>query len=181
MEAGDLATRTLAHGEATEFYRTALELMDLSNADETRKSDAREKLADSYYRASDYRSAMQTFQFLLKSIQTRNPAAGPSADPLSAAEPRHRSPGAKSRAPARDRAAAARSSTTARIQHCLLEYPTACLVDGPNACRSARRMRFSIAAATSKRWAGSLGAMMWLTSATAIRPASSPTLSSRYS
>jgi Nif-specific regulatory protein len=80
LEAGDLATRTIAHEEATEFYRTGLELMDLSGADEGRKSDAREKLADSYYRSSDYRSAMQTYQFLLKSIQTRIPDGGPSAD-----------------------------------------------------------------------------------------------------
>src|SRR5258706_15565322 len=80
MEAGDLATPTVPHQEATEVYRTALQLMGLSEADEARKADAREKLADSYYRSSDYRSAMQTFQFLLKSIQTRNHDAGPSAD-----------------------------------------------------------------------------------------------------
>src|SRR5258708_37796264 len=49
MEAGDLAMRTIAHEEATEFYRTALELMDLSGADEGRKSETREKLADSHY------------------------------------------------------------------------------------------------------------------------------------
>src|SRR5258706_3569933 len=80
MEAGDLATRTVAHEEATEFYRTALELMDLSSADEVRKSDAREKLGESYYRAGDFRSAMQSFQFLLKSIQARNHDSAPSAD-----------------------------------------------------------------------------------------------------
>jgi Nif-specific regulatory protein len=80
MEAGDLATRTLAHEEATEFYRTALELMDLAGADEHTKSDAREKLADSYHRSSDFRSAMQTYQFLLKSIQTRTHDEGPNAD-----------------------------------------------------------------------------------------------------
>jgi Nif-specific regulatory protein len=84
LEAGDLASRTLAHEEATEFFRTALELMDLSNADEARKADTREKLADSYYRSSDFRSAMQTYQFLLKSIQTRTnhsiAGGGPSAD-----------------------------------------------------------------------------------------------------
>ena len=71
-EAGDLATRTLAHEEAIEFYRTALELMDLSGADEAQKTEIREKLADSFYRASDYRSAMSAYQFLLKSIQTRS-------------------------------------------------------------------------------------------------------------
>jgi Nif-specific regulatory protein len=72
VEAGDLATRTLAHEEAIEFYRTALELTDLSNAEESVKAEVREKLADSFYRAADYRSAMSTYQFLLKSIQTRS-------------------------------------------------------------------------------------------------------------
>jgi Nif-specific regulatory protein len=71
VEAGDLATRTLAHQEATEFYRVALELMDLSGVDEARKAEVREKLADSYYRGDDYRSAMNAYQFLLKSIQSR--------------------------------------------------------------------------------------------------------------
>ncbi|HEX8255878.1 MAG TPA: protein kinase, partial [Thermoanaerobaculia bacterium] len=73
IEAGDLATRTLAHEEATEFYRVALELMDLGGAEEARKAEVREKLADAYYRRDDYRSAMHAFQFLLKSIQARNP------------------------------------------------------------------------------------------------------------
>ena len=72
VEAGDLATRTLAHEEAIEFYRTAIELMDLSGADESQKTEVREKLADSFYRASDYRSAMSAYQFLLASIQTRS-------------------------------------------------------------------------------------------------------------
>ncbi|HXG57597.1 MAG TPA: sigma 54-interacting transcriptional regulator [Thermoanaerobaculia bacterium] len=72
IEAGDNATRTLAHEEATEFYRTALELLDLSGTDETLRAEVREKLGDSYYRAGDYRSAMQTYQFLLKSIQARS-------------------------------------------------------------------------------------------------------------
>jgi Nif-specific regulatory protein len=71
IEAGDIATRTIAHAEATEFYRTALELMDLAAYDEARKAEVREKLADAYYRSDDYRSAMQAFQFLLKSIQSR--------------------------------------------------------------------------------------------------------------
>ncbi|HUR81915.1 MAG TPA: sigma 54-interacting transcriptional regulator [Thermoanaerobaculia bacterium] len=71
--AGDLATRTLAHEEATEFYRVALELMDLGGVDEARKAEVREKLADAYYRRDDYRSAMHAFQFLLKSIQSRHP------------------------------------------------------------------------------------------------------------
>jgi len=73
IEAGDLATRTLAHEEATEFYRVALELMDLGGVEELRKSEVREKLADAYYRRDDYRGAMHAFQFLLKSIQARHP------------------------------------------------------------------------------------------------------------
>ena len=47
-EAGDIATRSLAHAEATEFYRTAIELLDLSGADESHKAEVREKLADAY-------------------------------------------------------------------------------------------------------------------------------------
>jgi Nif-specific regulatory protein len=73
IEAGDLATRTLAHEEATEFYRVALEMMDLGGVEEARKAEVREKLADAYYRRDDYRSAMHAYQFLLKSIQSRNP------------------------------------------------------------------------------------------------------------
>ncbi|HVG23308.1 MAG TPA: sigma 54-interacting transcriptional regulator [Thermoanaerobaculia bacterium] len=73
IQAGDLATRTLAHEEATEFYRVALELMDLGGVDEARKAEVREKLADAYYRRDDYRSAMHAYQFLLKSIQSRHP------------------------------------------------------------------------------------------------------------
>jgi Nif-specific regulatory protein len=71
VEAGDLATHTLAHEEATEFYRTALELLDLNGADEASKLEVREKLADAYYRSANYREAMQAYQFLLKSIQSR--------------------------------------------------------------------------------------------------------------
>jgi Nif-specific regulatory protein len=73
IEAGDLATRTLAHEEATEFYRVALELMDLGGVEEARKAEVRESLADAYYRRDDYRSAMHAYQFLLKSIQSRRP------------------------------------------------------------------------------------------------------------
>ncbi|HEX6098978.1 MAG TPA: sigma 54-interacting transcriptional regulator [Thermoanaerobaculia bacterium] len=73
IEAGDLATRTLAHEEATEFYRVALELMDLGGVEEARKAEVRESLADAYYRRDDYRSAMHAYQFLLKSIQSRHP------------------------------------------------------------------------------------------------------------
>ncbi len=73
IEAGDLATRTVAHEEATEFYRVALELMDLGGMEEARKAEVREKLADAYYRRDDYRSAIHAYQFLLKSIQSRHP------------------------------------------------------------------------------------------------------------
>jgi Nif-specific regulatory protein len=73
IEAGDLATGTLAHEEATEFYRIALELMDLGGLEEARKAEVREKLADAYYRRDDYRSAIHVYQFLLKSIQSRHP------------------------------------------------------------------------------------------------------------
>ena len=72
IEAGDLAMRTVAHEEATEFYRVALELMDLGGVEEARKAEVREKLADAYYRRDDYRSAMHAYQFLLKSIQSRS-------------------------------------------------------------------------------------------------------------
>jgi Nif-specific regulatory protein len=80
VEAGDIATRTLAHQEASEFYRIALEQMDLGGYDEKHKAEIREKLADSYYRASDYRGAMQAYQFLLKSIQSRRKDEAASAD-----------------------------------------------------------------------------------------------------
>ncbi len=79
IEAGELASRSAAHQDATDFYRLALELMDLAAIDDERKSDAREKLADAYYRSSDYRSAMQSYQFLLKSIQARS-QPGPNPD-----------------------------------------------------------------------------------------------------
>lgn len=80
IEAGELATASLAHREATEFYRTALELMDLAGVDEARKAAVREKLADSYYHGADYRGAMHAYQFLLKSFQSRSRDDGPSAD-----------------------------------------------------------------------------------------------------
>ena len=54
-------------------------------------------------------------------------------------------------------------------------------VDGPNACRSAIRIRRSSSGAKSKKTSGSSGATRWLTRRTAIRPASRPTCSSRYS
>ncbi|MBV9477515.1 MAG: sigma 54-interacting transcriptional regulator [Acidobacteria bacterium] len=80
IDAGDLASRTLAHEEATEFYRVALELMDLGGVEEARKAEVREKLADAYYRRDDYRSAIHAFQFLLKSIQSRNPDSEANVD-----------------------------------------------------------------------------------------------------
>ncbi len=80
IEAGDAASRTLSHAEAAEFYRAALELMDLGGVEEARKAEVREKLADAYYRRNDYRSAMHSYQFLLKSIQTRTREDEPSAD-----------------------------------------------------------------------------------------------------
>jgi Nif-specific regulatory protein len=80
IEAGDLATRTIAYHEAAEFYRSALEMMDLAGSDEARKAEVREKLADSYYRSSDYRSAMTAYQFLLQSSQSRGVDDAPSAD-----------------------------------------------------------------------------------------------------
>src|SRR5436305_2466045 len=45
IDAGDLAFRTMAQEEATEFYRSALQLMDLAGADEGRKADGRQKPA----------------------------------------------------------------------------------------------------------------------------------------
>ncbi|MBV9495620.1 MAG: sigma 54-interacting transcriptional regulator [Acidobacteria bacterium] len=80
IAAGELATHTLAHEEATEFFRAALELMDLNGADEASKLEVREKLADAYYRSANYREAMQAYQFLLKSIQTRSGADEVSED-----------------------------------------------------------------------------------------------------
>jgi len=80
IEAGDLALRSVAHEEASEFYRTALELMDLAGEEEAKKAEVREKLADAHYRANDLRSAMQAYQYLLKSIQTRARSDAPNAD-----------------------------------------------------------------------------------------------------
>ncbi len=80
VEAGDLAFRTLAHEEATEFYRSALELMDLAGCDEAHKAEVREKLADAYYRSNDFRGAMQAYQYLLKSIQARARSEAPNGD-----------------------------------------------------------------------------------------------------
>jgi len=80
VEAGDMAMRTIAHHGATEFFRSALELMDLAGAEEARKAEVREKLADAYYRSNDFRAAIQAYQFLLKSIQARSKGDSPNAD-----------------------------------------------------------------------------------------------------
>jgi Nif-specific regulatory protein len=80
--AGDLAARTLAHEQAAEFYRVALELMDLSG-DDDRKAEIRERLGDAYYRSGNYRGAMQVYQFLLKSMQARGRDAASAGDRLS--------------------------------------------------------------------------------------------------
>ncbi|HVT45466.1 MAG TPA: sigma 54-interacting transcriptional regulator [Thermoanaerobaculia bacterium] len=71
IRAGDLAGMALAHEQAAEFYRIALELMDLSG-EETRRAEIREKLGDACYRSNNLRGAMQVYQFLLKSLQTRS-------------------------------------------------------------------------------------------------------------
>ncbi|MGH9421199.1 MAG: tetratricopeptide repeat protein, partial [Thermoanaerobaculia bacterium] len=79
VEAGDMAMSTIAHQGATDFYRSALELMDLAGAEEARKAEVREKLADAYHRSGDYRGAIQAYQFLLKSIQARSKDEAPNA------------------------------------------------------------------------------------------------------
>jgi Nif-specific regulatory protein len=70
IRAGELAAAALAHEQAGEFYRIALELMDLVG-EEQRKPAIRERLGDAYYRAANYRGAMQVYQFLLKTTQAR--------------------------------------------------------------------------------------------------------------
>ncbi|MFZ2493638.1 MAG: tetratricopeptide repeat protein, partial [Thermoanaerobaculia bacterium] len=71
IEAGDHAAAALAFEEAAEFYRVALELMDLGGFDEGSKAEIREKLADAYFRRDDYRRAVHVYQFLLKSLHAR--------------------------------------------------------------------------------------------------------------
>ncbi len=70
IRAGVQAASALAHEQAAEFYRIALELMDLSG-DHARRLEIRERLGDAYYRNNNFRGAMQVYQFLLKSIQSR--------------------------------------------------------------------------------------------------------------
>src|SRR5262249_60162524 len=78
--AGGLAMRTVAHQEATDFYRSALELMDLAGVEESKKAEVREKLADAYYRNNDFRAAMAAYQYLLKSFQARSRDDEPNGD-----------------------------------------------------------------------------------------------------
>ncbi len=79
IRAGEHASSALAHEQAAEFYRSALELMDLSGS-EARRSEIREKLGDSFYRAANFRGAMQIYQFLLKSLQSRTDDESSSAE-----------------------------------------------------------------------------------------------------
>jgi Nif-specific regulatory protein len=69
--AAEQAATALAHEQAAEFYRVALELMDISG-DEQRKPEIRERLGDAYFRSNNLRGAMQVYQFLLKSAQAHN-------------------------------------------------------------------------------------------------------------
>ena len=79
IDAGDMASGTMAHEEAADFYAAALESLDLAGSD-AGKLETREKLADAYYRSSDFRSAMQAYQFLLKVLQSRDRDAALSLD-----------------------------------------------------------------------------------------------------
>jgi Nif-specific regulatory protein len=71
IAAGRQAIEALAYEQAGEFFRIALELMDLTG-EEGRKTEIREKLGDAYYRANNLRGAMQVYQFLLRSVQGRD-------------------------------------------------------------------------------------------------------------
>ena len=70
IRAGELASAALAHEQAAEFYRLALELMDLAGR-ESDRLEIRERLGDAYADAHDYQRAMQVYQFLLKSLRAR--------------------------------------------------------------------------------------------------------------
>src|SRR2546423_6950792 len=72
--------RTIAHQEATDFFRSALELMDLAGGEEAGKAEVREKLAAAYSRNNDFRSAMSAYQYLLKSFQARSKDDEPNRD-----------------------------------------------------------------------------------------------------
>lgn len=71
--AAEQAATALAHEQAAEFYRVALELMDISG-EEDRKPEIRERLGDAYFRSNNLRGAMQVYQFLLKSAQAHGAA-----------------------------------------------------------------------------------------------------------
>jgi Nif-specific regulatory protein len=70
VRAGETASATLVHEQAAEFYRLALELMDLAGREEDRL-DIRERLGDAYGAANDLQRAMQVYQFVLKSLRAR--------------------------------------------------------------------------------------------------------------
>ncbi|MDX1583632.1 MAG: protein kinase, partial [Thermoanaerobaculia bacterium] len=82
IRAGDFATAALAHEQAAEFYRTALELMDLAGREEGRL-EIRERLGDAYANAHDYQRAMQVYQFLLTSLRTRGDDTSSSRESVS--------------------------------------------------------------------------------------------------
>ncbi|MBI2215165.1 MAG: sigma 54-interacting transcriptional regulator [Acidobacteria bacterium] len=73
IKAAEQAAIALAYEQSAEFYRTALELMDISG-DEERKPEVRERLGDAYFRCNNLRGAMQVYQFLLKSVQVNREA-----------------------------------------------------------------------------------------------------------
>ncbi|MCM2315525.1 MAG: protein kinase, partial [Thermoanaerobaculia bacterium] len=68
IKAAEQAAVALAYEQSAEFYRVALELMDISG-EEQRKPEIRERLGDAYFRCNNLRGAMQVYQFLLKSVQ----------------------------------------------------------------------------------------------------------------
>jgi Nif-specific regulatory protein len=70
VRAGEMASATLVHEQAAEFYRLALELMDLAGREGDRL-DIRERLGDAYAAANDLQRAMQVYQFVLKSLRAR--------------------------------------------------------------------------------------------------------------
>ncbi|MBW3670348.1 MAG: tetratricopeptide repeat protein, partial [Acidobacteria bacterium] len=70
IKAARLASVALAHEQAAEFYRLALELMDLAGR-ESDRLEIRERLGDAYAAAHDFQRAMQVYQFLLKSLRAR--------------------------------------------------------------------------------------------------------------
>ena len=73
IKAAEQAAVALAYEQSAEFYRVALELMDISG-EELRKPEIRERLGDAYFRCNNLRGAMQVYQFLLKSVQVNREA-----------------------------------------------------------------------------------------------------------